>query len=115
MGAPADLALFDLGHIDFLPLVDPLNQVVTAADSGAITDVMVDGRLVVRDRRPTRINPADLRARVGEAVARLGPSLTEARALAGRLEPHVVAFARSQRHKPLPINRFLSVEGKDQS
>ncbi|SHF96910.1 Amidohydrolase family protein [Kaistia soli DSM 19436] len=115
VGAAADLAFFDLGHIDFLPLIDPLNQVVTAADSGSIADVMVDGDLVIRDRRPTRIDRMDLRARVGEAVARLDPSLTEARTLAGRLEPHVVAFARSQRHKPLPINRFLSVEGKDRS
>ncbi|MBZ9935730.1 amidohydrolase family protein [Mesorhizobium sp. BR1-1-16] len=115
VGASADLAFFDLGHIDFLPLVDPLNQVVTAADSGAISDVMVDGRFALRDRQLTRVDLASLRTRATEAVARLGHSLAEARAIAGRLEPHVVAFARSQRNKPLPINRFLSVEGEIQS
>lgn len=114
VGAPADLTFFDLSHIDFLPLVDPLNQVVTAADSGAISDVMVDGSFAIRDHRPTRIDPIDLRIRVRDAVDRLAPSLANARALAGRLEPHVVAFARSQRHRQLPINRFLSVEGIDQ-
>ncbi|HWJ72437.1 MAG TPA: amidohydrolase family protein [Kaistia sp.] len=115
VGASADLVFFDLGHIDFLPLVDPLNQVVTAADSGAISDVMVDGRFALRDRQLTRVDLPSLRTRASEAVARLGHSLADARAIAARLEPHVVAFARSQRHKPLPINRFLSVEREIQS
>ncbi len=111
IGASADLVFYDLGSIDFMPLNDPLNQVVTAADSGAISDVMVDGRLVYRDRRLTTVDPSSLRERVAEAVARLGARLADTRALAERLEPHVVAFARAERSKPLAIQRHLPVEG----
>ncbi len=115
IGASADLVFYDLGQIDFMPLVDPINQVVTAADSGAISDVMVDGRLVMAGRRMTTIDPASLRERVAETVARLGASLAGTRALAERLEPHVVAFAEAARAKPLPISRLLPVERETQS
>ncbi len=115
VGASADLVFYDLGHIDFMPLIDPINQVVTAADSGAISDVMVDGRFIMAARRMTTVDPASLRARVAETLARLGASLAETRALAARLEPHVVAFAEAARSKPLPISRLLSVEGETHS
>ncbi|MCX5569023.1 amidohydrolase family protein [Kaistia nematophila] len=110
-GANADLVFFDLGHIDFMPLTDPLNQVVTAADSASVTDVMVAGRFVVADRRSTTIDPASIRGRVAEAVARLATDLAGARALAGRIEPHAVAFAHAARSQPLPISRLLPLEG----
>ncbi|MBN8998947.1 MAG: amidohydrolase family protein [Rhizobiales bacterium] len=111
VGARADLVLYDLSHIDFMPLTDPLNQVVTAADSAAIRDVFADGRHVVDDRRLTTVDPAGLRERVGEAVARLASSLAGARALAARIEPHVVAFANGKRSVPLGISRLLAAEG----
>lgn len=110
-GAPADLTLFDLSHIDFMPLTNPLNQVVTAADSASIREVFSDGRLVVENGRPTQVDPASLRERVAEAVARLRRDLAGPRALAARLEPHVVAFARSRGAEPLPVSRFLASEG----
>lgn len=112
IGADADLAFFNLGHIDFMPLVDPLNQVVTAADSASVSDVMVDGRFVVIDRRSTTIDPASIRGRVAEAVARLSTDLAGARALAGRIEPHAVAFARAAQSRPLAISRLLPLEGE---
>jgi cytosine/adenosine deaminase-related metal-dependent hydrolase len=104
-GAPADLAFFDLGHIDFIPLTDPFNQLVTCADGASVTDVMVAGRLVVRDRRITTVDTSPLRDRVAAVLARLGPATAAARALAERLEPHVVAFAA--RAGALPIDRFI--------
>ena len=112
VGASADLTLFDLSHIDFMPLINPLNQIVTAADSAAITDVFAGGRHVVADRRLTTVSPASLRVRVAEAVDRLAVSLADARALAARLEPHVVAFADASRGEPLPVARYLSTEGR---
>jgi 5-methylthioadenosine/S-adenosylhomocysteine deaminase len=113
IGADADLVFFDLGHIDFMPLVDPLNQLVTATDSASVTDVMVDGRFVVAGRRSTTIDPASIRGRVAEAVARLSTDLAGARALAGRIEPHAVAFARAARARPLAISRLLPLEGEN--
>jgi cytosine/adenosine deaminase-related metal-dependent hydrolase len=108
VGAPADLVFFDLDHIDFVPLTDPLNQLVTCADSASVTDVMIDGRFLVQGGLVTSVDVAGLRARVRDAVARLTANLVDARALAARLEPHVVAFARSMGDEALGIERFIT-------
>lgn len=106
-GACADLALFDLGHVDFIPDTDPINQLVTCADSAAVTDVMVGGEFRVRDRKIVSIDTEDLRGRIQESVARLAATTREARDLAARLEPHVVAFAQSMSREPLAIERRI--------
>jgi cytosine/adenosine deaminase-related metal-dependent hydrolase len=107
-GALADFAFLDLGHIDFVPLTDPINQIVTCADSACIADVMVNGRFVVLDRRIVTTNTFDLRERVRAAIERLQINIADAKALATRLEPHVVAFAESLFGEPLPVDRLLS-------
>jgi 5-methylthioadenosine/S-adenosylhomocysteine deaminase len=106
-GACADLALFDLGHVDFIPGTDAVNQLVTCADSASVTDVMVGGVFRVRDRKVTSTDMTDLRGRVRESLARLSATSGDARALADRLEPHVVAFAQSISDEPLAIERRI--------
>ena len=70
-GACADLVLFDLSHVDFIPDTDPVNQLVTCADSASVTDVMVGGVFKVRDRKVISVDLTDLRGRVRDSVARL--------------------------------------------
>jgi cytosine/adenosine deaminase-related metal-dependent hydrolase len=91
-----------------VPLTDPINQIVTCADSACVTDVMVNGRFVMQDRRIGPINMADLRERVRGAVERLRTTITDARALAARLEPQVVAFAESLLGEPMGIERLIA-------
>jgi 5-methylthioadenosine/S-adenosylhomocysteine deaminase len=107
-GALADLVFLDLCHIDFVPLNDPINQVVTCADSASVADVMVNGRFIVQDRRIAATNTADLRARARTAVERLRINIADAKALAARLEPHVVAFAESLFGEPLGMERLIA-------
>jgi 5-methylthioadenosine/S-adenosylhomocysteine deaminase len=107
-GAPADLTFLDLRHIDFVPLTDPINQIVTCADSASVTDVMVNGRFVMQDGRIAPIDMPDLRDRVRTAVERLRLNLADAKALAARLEPHVVAFAESLLGEPLGMDRLIA-------
>lgn len=106
-GACADLALLDLGHVDFIPDTDPVNQLVTCADSAAVTDVMVGGTFKVRERKVISVDTNDLRDRVRESLARLAAATDSARALAERLEPHVVAFAQSMSSERLPFERRI--------
>ena len=82
-GACADLALFDLTHIDFIPDTDPINQLITCADSAAVTDVMIGGAFKVRDRKVVSVDTTDLRNRVQESVARLAATTSAARGLGG--------------------------------
>jgi len=109
-GACADLALFDLGHVDFIPDTDPINQLVTCADSASVTDVMVGGVFKVRERKIVSIDTSGLRGRIHESIARLAATTRDARDLASRLEPHVVAFAHSMAKEPLSIERYIRPE-----
>src|SRR5262249_56222004 len=50
-GYRADIVFLDTGHINYVPLRNPLQQMVLAESGAAIHSVMIDGRFVVRDRR----------------------------------------------------------------
>jgi cytosine/adenosine deaminase-related metal-dependent hydrolase len=106
-GACADLVLFDLDHVDFIPGADPINQLVTCADSASVTDVMVAGAFRILGRKIVSIDIDGLRDRVRESVARLATTTSDVRHLASRLEPHVVAFAQSMSHERLAIERRI--------
>lgn len=112
-GADADLIFFNLDHLDFIPLTDPLNQIVTAADSASIHSVMAGGRMVYANGRFTAVDTSTLGERVRDAVARLSTKLADARPLAARLEPHVVAFAERMTEEPLDIERFVNPREKN--
>jgi 5-methylthioadenosine/S-adenosylhomocysteine deaminase len=51
VGAPADLMLLDLRHRAFIPLHDPVAQLVYAGTSEAVHSVIVGGRLLMHGRR----------------------------------------------------------------
>jgi len=106
-GAHADLVLLDLGHVDFIPDTHPVNQIVTCADSAGVADVMVGGTFKVRDQKLVSVDMNNLRERVRESIARLAAATSSARALAERLEPHVVAFAQSMSSEQLPFERRI--------
>jgi cytosine/adenosine deaminase-related metal-dependent hydrolase len=50
-GFEADLAFYDLKSPWWTPLNDPVHQFVYSEPGTSVTDVMIDGRWVVRDRR----------------------------------------------------------------
>jgi 5-methylthioadenosine/S-adenosylhomocysteine deaminase len=103
----ADLTFFDVTAIDFIPLTDALNQLVTCADAASISDVMIGGRFVVRDRKLLTIDLDDLHERAADAVSSLSKNTAGAKALAARLEPHVAAFVQSASAEPLGIERLI--------
>ncbi|WP_176086072.1 amidohydrolase family protein [Martelella sp. HB161492] len=110
VGADADLVFLDLDHIDFLPLNDPLNQLITSAGADTITDVMVGGRFRLRDGVLTAPVFDDLSNRVSEAVAQLRTDNRDLSALASRLAPFAVSHAERLMSAPLAIERFIRPE-----
>jgi 5-methylthioadenosine/S-adenosylhomocysteine deaminase len=109
-GACADFAMFDLGHVDFMPRNDLVNQLVTSADSASVTDVVVGGVFRILNRKHTSVDLAGLGDQIQDALARLSATTRDARDLAGRLEPHVVAFAQSTATQPLSVERYIRPE-----
>jgi cytosine/adenosine deaminase-related metal-dependent hydrolase len=110
VGAPADLVLLRLDHHAFVPLHDAATQIATGNAAGAVAEVFVAGRQVVRDGRCIATSGLDLRALSAAALADLTPRLAPSRALAMALEPHVADFAEYQSRAPLPFTRKLPTE-----
>jgi 5-methylthioadenosine/S-adenosylhomocysteine deaminase len=69
VGKRADLVLLDLGAPHLTPVHDVAALLVFAAGRGDVTDVLVDGEVVVRDRRSTRLDTPTLLARATDRGA----------------------------------------------
>jgi guanine deaminase len=106
-GYKADIVFLDLGHPNWIPLNDPTNQLVHTEDGGAVRDVMIGGRLVVKDHRVTTVDLAALRRDAEAARRRLAEVNAPARALYERLAPIVGRFCPGLAHMPYHIDRYV--------
>ena len=70
-GYKADLVLLDLDHPNWLPLNDPVNQLVHCEDGTAVHSVMIGGRMVVENHRILTVDLERLRDRAAAARDRL--------------------------------------------
>jgi cytosine/adenosine deaminase-related metal-dependent hydrolase len=105
-GWKADLVLLDLDHPNWLPLNDPVNQLVHAEDGNAVDSVMIGGRLVVRNRKPVGIDLAKLRERAETARERLYAANADNRELYAALEPVVGSFCPGLARMPYHVHRY---------
>lgn len=82
VGKRADLVLLDLDQPHLTPVHDVPALLVHAAGRGDVTDVLVDGRIVVSERRSTQVDTRDLldrsRARARDAAAAAAHVVEEA-------------------------------------
>ncbi|HZV20699.1 MAG TPA: amidohydrolase [Hyphomicrobiales bacterium] len=100
-GRAADLVAYRLDSIAFSPLNDPLRQMVFSATKADIDLVMVDGEIVQRDGRLTRVDEDKLLAEIAEVHARVEPLLDENDRLVERLlVPYRRIYERCQ-HIPI--------------
>lgn len=75
VGRQADLLLWNLDTIPFVPLNDTLQQLVFAGDKSCLDSVIVDGNLVVRNGELTSVNEAGLMDEIREEHANLLPEI----------------------------------------
>jgi len=107
-GYRADIVFLDLGHVNFLPLNDPSNQLAHSEDGAAVDGVMVDGRLLLWRGHFTRIDLAGVRRRVEAAAERLRAQNRPARRLAEALEPHVTRFCIGLTAQPYGVRAMIN-------
>jgi cytosine/adenosine deaminase-related metal-dependent hydrolase len=86
-GELADLVLIDLASTYYQPSNDLLNQLVHADVGASISMVLVNGEVVVKDGRMTRIQEAGLFEEAQEAALRVSDTLTRAPGLAASIVP----------------------------
>jgi 5-methylthioadenosine/S-adenosylhomocysteine deaminase len=71
VGKKADLIQYDIRRPEWVPTHDMVRNLVYSADGGSIRSVIVDGRVVVRDRRSSLLAEDSLIAEANEAGLRV--------------------------------------------
>jgi guanine deaminase len=101
-GYLADLVFLNLASTNYIPLNNPAYQIVNCEDSSAVCDVMIGGRIVLKDREFTTFDFEKLRVDVQAAMERLNEKTEQNRDLALKLEDLVgsycVGLAKSSFH-----------------
>lgn len=105
-GYKADLVMLDLDHPNWLPLNDPVNQLVHCEDGTAVDSVMIGGRMVVEHRRVLTVDLASLRDRAAAARDRLAAANADNRRLYEALEPVVGSYCPGLARAPYHIHRY---------
>jgi 5-methylthioadenosine/S-adenosylhomocysteine deaminase len=106
-GYKADIVFADLGHVNWIPLNDPTNQLVHTEDGGAVTHVMIGGRMIVQDRRLTTVDVAALAREAEAARERLARVNAPGKELYERLAAVVGRFCPGLAHMPYHITRYV--------
>ncbi|KMK64978.1 amidohydrolase family protein [Puniceibacterium sp. IMCC21224] len=107
-GAEADIVFLDLDSIGFVPLNDPVNQIVHAQDSSSVRHVMVAGEIVLKDRKFTRIDFSRLRHEAQTAADRLLANQSELRDFASSLNKYVSGFCVGMAQTPYHVDRWCN-------
>jgi 5-methylthioadenosine/S-adenosylhomocysteine deaminase len=101
-GYRADIVFLDLKSINWIPMNDPANQIVLTEDSTGVIHVMVDGELVVQNRRHRSADLTDLAGRVAATHARLvelnGPARAQQLQLADLVGHFCIGLSRTPHH-----------------
>ena len=101
-GRIADLVAYRLDGIAFIPLNDAVNQLVYAATKADIDMVMVDGEVIQRDGRLTRIREDELITDIQDVHARIAHALAASEDDVARLSAPYERIYQRCRHLPIP-------------
>jgi cytosine/adenosine deaminase-related metal-dependent hydrolase len=76
-GKRADLALIDLNKLHTAPLRDPVSAIVYSACASDVETVIIDGRVVMRDRELLTMNEAEVMSQAREEADRLSEAVSQ--------------------------------------
>lgn len=115
-GAAADIVFLDLAVSHYVPLREPLRQLVFGETGAAVASVMIAGEMVLEEGRMLTLDEAALRAEAEEAAARLDAANAGGIAGAEVLSTFVGCFCLGQAPNPEDLARRLAEgvgEGKE--
>ena len=110
-GYRADIVFLELNHVNYIPLNDPLLQLVFGEDGTAVDSVMIDGKMVLEHRRIITIDEAALRREAQATVERLREANAELKTFSLALEEHVSRYCVGLAMESYPVNRKLADPG----
>jgi 5-methylthioadenosine/S-adenosylhomocysteine deaminase len=106
-GWRADIVFLDAAYVHYVPLRNPLRQMVLAENGAAVNSVMIDGRFVLRERRLLTVDDVRLRRQAEEAASRLDEANAEAVRAADRFRDLVGHFCIAHARAPFHVHRRL--------
>ena len=106
-GYRADIVFLDVGHINYVPLRDPLRQLVMAENGAAIDSVMINGRFVLRQRRLLTLDESRLRRQAEAAIERLDAANAGSARAAEPFRDLVGHFCLAHARAPFHVHRRL--------
>ncbi len=71
VGKKADLVLFDTRHVEWQPLLHPINNLIYSVSGHSVDTVLIDGEIVLERGKFTRINEEEIYSRVDQLSKRL--------------------------------------------
>ncbi len=80
-GYKADIVFLDLHHVNWIPMNDPVNQIVHTEDGSGVHSVMIGGRMIVEDRKLLTVDLPKLAAQAAASQKRRAPLTGEAKKL----------------------------------
>ncbi len=107
VGMRADLVLFDLADPAFVPLNNAARQLVYAECGRAVETVIVNGRLVMEQRKIRTIDESRLRDAVNEAMERFRPEAERVVANTRRLGTYLLEADRRVWEHDLGFGRYI--------
>jgi 5-methylthioadenosine/S-adenosylhomocysteine deaminase len=105
-GRRADLVILDLDALGWLPLNDPVRQLVYCENGSSVRTVLVDGRVVVDEGRLTTIDLRALREEAFEVARKFMVDNESMRAQAERVRPYLEEMHRRAVAQDLGFNAF---------
>jgi 5-methylthioadenosine/S-adenosylhomocysteine deaminase len=112
-GFKADVVFLDLTSINYVPLNDPLLNVVFCEDGTGIDRVMIGGNILVADGRVLGVHMPKLAATAAAAVEQLIEVNAGARTFVEALEPVVLDYCVGLAREPYPVHRWCGHSSED--
>jgi 5-methylthioadenosine/S-adenosylhomocysteine deaminase len=106
VGQQADIVFLDLHSIQWIPMNDPVHQVVLSEDATGVRHVMVGGRTVVADGRHVGTDMAALAHKAEAARVHLAQVNAPGKYLAQALEKAVGSFCMGLCRHPFHLHRY---------
>jgi 5-methylthioadenosine/S-adenosylhomocysteine deaminase len=112
-GCKADIVFLDLTSINYIPMNDPLLNVVFCEDGTGIDRVMIGGRMVVEAGKAIGVDMHKLASTVNAAVAHLNEVNRGARDFVQMLEPIVLDYCVGLASQPYQVQRWCGHAGHE--
>jgi adenine deaminase len=106
-GMKADLVLLDLHSTSFTPLNSAARQMVFTESGSSVDTVLIDGRIVMQDRKLTTIDEDALRAAVEDVMPGLRRDIEMVAARNADIAPFLLAAYRKTWDDDVGMNRYL--------